>query len=217
MVRVAIAMQRVLCWRCNNAAVHCVVAVPPTVTSVVCLTKLLLVTFLPHTHPMDRHGSEVTEGLLGRVSHNTWSRDGDLTGRSHASSTSMWSLLTLSWSALGVIYGDILTSPLYVVTAIFEQSKHGIKPTHEEVIGMPAQQLYAHVCTQPPQASHPSSSGPSPRSWLSSTASSSCMPTTMATVRTQPRLHTHATPPCTDPRWHVCTVFPAAPCDQSAV
>lgn len=98
----------------------------------------------------DRHGSEVTEGLLARVSHSTWSRDGDLTTRHHNSvccsvpqtqcvtpliqATSTWALLTLSWSALGVIYGDILTSPLYVMSGVFE-SKHGIKPTHEEVIG----------------------------------------------------------------------------------
>lgn len=100
---------------------------------------------------MDRYGSEVTEGLLARISHNTWSRDGDLTHQDHTAvraqgvarcvcyqrhhqATSTWALLTLSWSALGVIYGDILTSPLYVMTGIFE-SKHGIKPTHDEVIG----------------------------------------------------------------------------------
>ena len=52
----------------------------------------------------------------------------------HHQATSTWALVTLSWSALGVIYGDILTSPLYVMTGIFE-SKHGIKPTHDEVIG----------------------------------------------------------------------------------
>ncbi|HKB80210.1 MAG TPA: potassium transporter Kup [Thermoanaerobaculia bacterium] len=43
-------------------------------------------------------------------------------------------LLTLSVGALGVVYGDIGTSPLYALRECF-RPEHGVAPTHENVLG----------------------------------------------------------------------------------
>ena len=40
----------------------------------------------------------------------------------------------LSIAALGVVFGDIGTSPLYALTSVFEV--HGVKPDHAGVYGM---------------------------------------------------------------------------------
>src|SRR5260370_4355116 len=44
-------------------------------------------------------------------------------------------LLTLSLGALGVVYGDIGTSPLYALRECF-RSEHGVLPTPQNVIGV---------------------------------------------------------------------------------
>src|SRR6266849_5012586 len=44
-------------------------------------------------------------------------------------------LFLLSVSALGVVYGDIGTSPLYAFRECFRK-EHGISPTHENVLGI---------------------------------------------------------------------------------
>lgn len=44
-------------------------------------------------------------------------------------------LLTLSLLTLGVVYGDIGTSPLYAIRECF-YGPHGIEPTHEHVLGV---------------------------------------------------------------------------------
>src|SRR4051794_30245622 len=44
-------------------------------------------------------------------------------------------LLVLSLTALGVVYGDIGTSPLYALRECFKP-EYGITPTHENVLGV---------------------------------------------------------------------------------
>src|SRR5947209_7658758 len=43
-------------------------------------------------------------------------------------------LVTLSLGALGVVYGDIGTSPLYALRECF-RPEHGVPPTHANVLG----------------------------------------------------------------------------------
>ena len=51
-------------------------------------------------------------------------------------------LTLLSLSALGVIYGDIGTSPLYAIRECFFGS-HAVPPTHENVLGVLSLIIYA--------------------------------------------------------------------------
>src|SRR6185369_16118292 len=51
-------------------------------------------------------------------------------------------LLPLTLGAIGVVYGDIGTSPLYTVRECFFGS-HGIEPTHENVLGVLSLIIYA--------------------------------------------------------------------------
>jgi KUP system potassium uptake protein len=44
-------------------------------------------------------------------------------------------LLALSLGALGVVYGDIGTSPLYAMRECFH-GEHGIAPSHDNVLGV---------------------------------------------------------------------------------
>ena len=44
-------------------------------------------------------------------------------------------LLTLSFAALGVVYGDIGTSPLYAIRECFH-GPHAISPTPDHVLGV---------------------------------------------------------------------------------
>src|SRR5882672_4971517 len=44
-------------------------------------------------------------------------------------------LLTLAIGALGVVYGDIGTSPLYALRECF-YGEHGITPTRENILGV---------------------------------------------------------------------------------
>jgi KUP system potassium uptake protein len=44
-------------------------------------------------------------------------------------------LALLTLTALGVVYGDIGTSPLYALRECFKP-EHGIAPTHENVVGV---------------------------------------------------------------------------------
>jgi KUP system potassium uptake protein len=41
----------------------------------------------------------------------------------------------LTLSAIGVVYGDIGTSPLYALRECFH-GEHGVAPTHDNVLGV---------------------------------------------------------------------------------
>ena len=61
-------------------------------------------------------------------------------GRSHptdqaAATKSKQTLATVSLTALGVVYGDIRTSPLYAVKQCF-RAPHGVEPTPANVLGV---------------------------------------------------------------------------------
>ena len=61
---------------------------------------------------------------------------GHLTGESHDSRNAERSrLLKLSVAALGVVFGDIGTSPLYAVRECLH-GQHGVAPTPEHVLGV---------------------------------------------------------------------------------
>jgi KUP system potassium uptake protein len=51
-------------------------------------------------------------------------------------------LLTLTVTAVGVVYGDIGTSPLYTIRECF-YGPHGFEPTHENVLGVLSLVVYA--------------------------------------------------------------------------
>ena len=58
------------------------------------------------------------------------------------SSTHKQGLVALSISAIGVVFGDIGTSPLYTMKEIFTGS-HGVTPTHDHVLGALSLVLWA--------------------------------------------------------------------------
>jgi KUP system potassium uptake protein len=58
-----------------------------------------------------------------------------MTGHSDSSQPDLRHLLALSLGALGVVYGDIGTSPLYALRECFH-GEHGISPTHDNVLGV---------------------------------------------------------------------------------
>src|SRR5262245_36379623 len=51
-------------------------------------------------------------------------------------------LLPLTLTAIGVVYGDIGTSPLYTIRECFFGA-HAVAPTHENVLGVLSLILYA--------------------------------------------------------------------------
>jgi KUP system potassium uptake protein len=53
-------------------------------------------------------------------------------------------LLPLTLTALGVVYGDIGTSPLYALRESFYGS-HSVPPSHENVLGVLSFVLYALI------------------------------------------------------------------------
>ena len=53
-------------------------------------------------------------------------------------------LLPLTLTALGVVYGDIGTSPLYALRESFYGS-HSVPPTHDNVLGVLSFVLYALI------------------------------------------------------------------------
>ena len=65
----------------------------------------------------------------------------DLPAASHSDSTRN-RLLPLTLTALGVVYGDIGTSPLYAVRECFFGT-HAVPPTHENVLGVLSLIIYA--------------------------------------------------------------------------
>src|SRR5207244_13328771 len=50
--------------------------------------------------------------------------------------------LSLTLTAIGIVYGDIGTSPLYTVRECFF-GEHGVPPTHENVLGVLSLIIYA--------------------------------------------------------------------------
>ena len=67
------------------------------------------------------------EGLSGGGPEAGTRRDGGPSGGRTAAAA-------LTLAALGVVFGDIGTSPLYALTSVFEV--HGVKPDHAGVYGM---------------------------------------------------------------------------------
>ena len=59
-------------------------------------------------------------------------------------SRSISSLLPLTLGAVGVVYGDIGTSPLYTIRECFTGS-HAVAPTHENVLGVLSMIIYALI------------------------------------------------------------------------
>src|SRR5262245_48068673 len=57
---------------------------------------------------------------------------------------SLGSLLALTLTAIGVVYGDIGTSPLYAIRECFAGS-HSVPPTHENVLGVLSLIIYALI------------------------------------------------------------------------
>jgi KUP system potassium uptake protein len=55
-------------------------------------------------------------------------------------------LLPLTLTALGVVYGDIGTSPLYALRESFYGS-HSVPPSHDNVLGVLSFVLYALILT----------------------------------------------------------------------
>src|SRR4029450_5543134 len=53
----------------------------------------------------------------------------------HEEATHTSSLALLTLGAIGVVYGDIGTSPLYALRECFH-GEHGVAPTHENVLGV---------------------------------------------------------------------------------
>ena len=53
-------------------------------------------------------------------------------------------LLPLTLTAIGVVYGDIGTSPLYTIRECFS-GPHGFPPTHENVLGVLSLIVYSLV------------------------------------------------------------------------
>ncbi|HSN89387.1 MAG TPA: KUP/HAK/KT family potassium transporter, partial [Thermoanaerobaculia bacterium] len=58
-----------------------------------------------------------------------------MTGNDHAAPHDLRHFLALSLGALGVVYGDIGTSPLYALRECFH-GEHGMTPTHDNVLGV---------------------------------------------------------------------------------
>src|SRR4030095_8914933 len=61
---------------------------------------------------------------------------------SHSHGTTSSRLLPLTLTALGVVYGDIGTSPLYAIRECFYGS-HAVPPTHENVLGVLSLIIYS--------------------------------------------------------------------------
>ncbi len=57
------------------------------------------------------------------------------TGTSHGGTTARWHLAGLTLAALGVVYGDIGTSPLYTLKECFD-GHHGVAVTHGNILGV---------------------------------------------------------------------------------
>src|SRR4029450_13893849 len=58
------------------------------------------------------------------------------------------SLLPLTITAIGVVYGDIGTSPLYTIRECFFGS-HSVPPTHDNVLGVLSLVIYALLIVIP--------------------------------------------------------------------
>ncbi|KAF8059665.1 HAK2 [Scenedesmus sp. PABB004] len=81
-------------------------------------------------HAAARSMQAIQRLSVQRVLSTRWLRDADLSRSSSGGRTTDWRrLLSLSFAALGVVYGDIGTSPLYVFSTIFTEP-----PTREDVI-----------------------------------------------------------------------------------
>src|SRR5690348_3963097 len=56
-------------------------------------------------------------------------------GAGHAAGHARARLRTLAIAALGVVYGDIGTSPIYAMREALH-GEHGVPPTHDNVLGL---------------------------------------------------------------------------------
>jgi KUP system potassium uptake protein len=62
----------------------------------------------------------------------------------HGETTGRSSILPLTLTAIGIVYGDIGTSPLYTIRECFFGA-HSVPPTHDNVLGVLSLILYALV------------------------------------------------------------------------
>lgn len=82
---------------------------------------------------MDTSGSD--SGTLEKDSHGNTDSDYHSSNSPHGKKTNLKYLLTLSLGALGVVYGDIGTSPLYALRECFS-GHYGLAANHDNVLGV---------------------------------------------------------------------------------
>lgn len=82
---------------------------------------------------MDTSGSE--SGTLEKDTHGNTDSDYHSSNSPHGKKSNTKYLLTLSLGALGVVYGDIGTSPLYALRECFS-GHYGLAPNHDNVLGV---------------------------------------------------------------------------------
>ena len=79
---------------------------------------------------------EASDRLVWRLRATSWRRVSAARGRSASSTPAQGrALLVMSVAALGVVYGDIGTSPLYAIKECFT-AEYGVPPTPENVLGV---------------------------------------------------------------------------------
>src|SRR4051794_498672 len=59
-----------------------------------------------------------------------------MAGRSATGAAGGGRMAALTFAALGVVFGDIGTSPLYALHAVFSADHHSVKPTEAGVYGV---------------------------------------------------------------------------------
>jgi KUP system potassium uptake protein len=82
---------------------------------------------------LDTSGSE--SGTLEKDTHGNTDSDYHSSNSPHGKKSNLKYLLTLSLGALGVVYGDIGTSPLYALRECFS-GHYGLAPNHDNVLGV---------------------------------------------------------------------------------
>ncbi|CAK0787458.1 hypothetical protein CVIRNUC_010678 [Coccomyxa viridis] len=96
----------------------------------------------PRRHVLPKKASFKSKGsILSHVTSGTWEEDADIENPHDAeearkSPRERWlGLLLLSFQTIGVVYGDIGTSPLYVVQSTFNIGS-GADPSEEDILGV---------------------------------------------------------------------------------
>ncbi|KAK9819481.1 hypothetical protein WJX81_002292 [Elliptochloris bilobata] len=89
----------------------------------------------PDAHAMLNRGS-----IIDKVKTGNWTKDADLEGQQeehHEQQGGWWkSTIILAFQAIGVVYGDIGTSPLYVMSSTFYANDGAPRPSADDVVGV---------------------------------------------------------------------------------